>query len=269
MTPTPSLQDVIHLVETDTEDAQPLSRLRVASALVQNLADIGDAALGYFVDQARHAGHSWSEIGEALGVSKQAAQQKQTVRLSLGLNAPTFERFTPRARSVVSAAEPIARAWGHSAIGTEHLLLALYREPLGVAAQILNASNLAADAADAAVGARVEPGPGSPREKLPFSPPAIAVFTGALAAALEMGHNYIGTEHLLLGLVRGDGPAADILEGAGLDQRSLERQVTETLAPYVEARRPVKKPARPAAKKSAAATRSPVAEKAGATKKAR
>src|ERR1700684_909051 len=125
MTPTPSLQDVIHLVESDPDDAQPLNRLRAASALVQNLADIGDAALGYFVDQARHAGHSWSEIGEALGVSKQAAQQKQTVRLSLGLNAPTFERFTPRARNVLVAAEPIARDWGHSHVDTEHLLLAL------------------------------------------------------------------------------------------------------------------------------------------------
>src|SRR5580692_4595706 len=142
MAPTPSLQDVIHLVEADTDDEQPLSRLRVASAVVQNLTEIGDAALGYFVDQARHAGHSWSEIGEALGVSKQAAQQKQTVRLSLGLNAPTFERFTPRARNVVSAAEPVAREWGHGYIGTEHLLLALYREPDGVAARILNESKL-------------------------------------------------------------------------------------------------------------------------------
>src|SRR5580658_932934 len=138
MVPTPTLQDVIHLVEADTEDAEPLSRLGTASVLVRNLTEVGDAALGYFVDQARHAGHSWSEIGEALGVSKQAAQQKHTVRLSLGLNTPTFERFSPRARNVLSAAEPIARQWGHGCIGTEHLLLALYREPEGVAAQILN-----------------------------------------------------------------------------------------------------------------------------------
>src|SRR5580692_3436932 len=144
MAPTPSLQDVIHLVEADTDDEQPLSRLRVASAVVQNLTEIGDAALGYFVDQARHAGHSWSEIGEALGVSKQAAQQKQTVRLSLGLNGPTFERFTPRARKVVSEAEPIARNWGHDHIGTEHILLALYSEPEGVAAQVLNEAHLTA-----------------------------------------------------------------------------------------------------------------------------
>jgi hypothetical protein len=255
MTPTPSLQDVIQLVETDSQDTQPLSRLRVASALVQNLADTGDAALGYFVDQARHAGHSWSEIGEALGVTKQAAQQKQTVRLSLGLNAPTFERFTPRARNVVSAAEPIARQWGHDHIGTEHLLLALYREPGGIAAQILNESNLTADKAEAAVGTRAERGTGTSQEKLPFTPKAIAVFTGALASALEMGHNYIGTEHLLLGLARGDGLAADILEDAGLVEAALERQVTEKLAGYTEGPPPVKRVTGRSVTKSAPAKR--------------
>jgi ClpA/ClpB-like protein len=238
MTPTPSLQDVIHLVEADTGDAQPLSRLRVASALVQNLADIGDAALGYFVDQARHAGHSWSEIGEALGVSKQAAQQKQTVRLSLGLNAPTFERFTPRARTVVSAAEQIARERAQGHIGTEHLLLALYREPEGVAAQILNEWGLTLNKAEDAVRARTEPDPGTPPDKPLFTPKAITVFSGALASALELGHNYIGTEHLLLGLARGDGLAAAILEDAGLVQEVLEGKVTEKLAGYLQARRP-------------------------------
>jgi hypothetical protein len=259
MTPTPSLQDVIHLVEADTEDAQPLSRLRAASALVQNLADIGDAALGYFVDQARHAGHSWSEIGEALGVSKQAAQQKQTVRLSLGLNGPTFERFTPRARNVLTAAEPIACAWGHGYIGTEHLLLALYREPEGVAAQVLNESNLPMGRTETAVAARVKRGKRAPGQKLPFTPKAISVFTGALASALEMGHNYIGTEHLLLGLARGDGLAADILEDAGLSPEALERRITEKLAGYLQARRPAKR-----VTGTAAAKRAP-AKKAGAT----
>ncbi len=258
MTPTPSLQDVIHLVEADTHDEQPLSRLGVASVLVQNLAEVSDAALGYFVDQARHAGHSWSEIGEALGVSKQAAQQRHTVRLSLGLNAPTFERFTPRARSVLSEAEPIAREWGHGYIGTEHLLLALYRQPEGLAAQILNESNLAAEKAEAAVGARTERGPGAPEEKLPFTPKAIVVFSGALASALEMGHNYIGTEHLLLGLARGEGSAADILEDAGLSQESIERQVTEKLARYTQA---LKKVTGTTVSKRARAKQGPATEK--------
>ena len=258
MVPTPSLQEVIHLVEADTHDEEPLSRLETASVVVRNLAEVGDAALGYFVDQARHAGHSWSEIGEALGVSKQAAQQKHTVRLSLDLNAPTFERFTPRARHVVSAAEPIARASGHGHVGTEHLLLALYREPEGVAAQILEEANLPADQAKAAVDARAEPGQGAPDEKLPFAPQARAALSGALSSALEMGHNYIGTEHVLLGLVRGAGLAAAILEDAGLDHETLEHRVTEKLARYAESIRVLQKdigrqlPTKPRPKKAPA-----------------
>ena len=138
MAPSPlTLPDAIHWVDTEAKDPDPLTRLQTASVLVQSLAEVGDAALGYFVDQARHAGHSWSEIGDALGVSKQAAQQKHTVRLSLGPNAPTFEHLTPRARKVVTEAEEIARSWRHGYVGTEHLLLALYSEPESIAAQIL------------------------------------------------------------------------------------------------------------------------------------
>jgi hypothetical protein len=252
MAPSPSLQDVIQLVEADTEDGHPLRRLQVASDLVQSLTEVGDAALGYFVDQARHAGHSWSEIGEALGVSKQAAQQKQTVRLSLGLNGPTFERFTPRARTVVIEAEAMARQWGHGSVGTEHLLLALYREPDGVAAQILNASGFSLEAAEAALEARTTRGPGTPDGKVPFAPTAIAAFTGALASALEMGHNYIGTEHLLLGLARGDGPAADVLGDAGLTLEVIERRVTDVLARYRRALRSAKSSKTTSTKRAAA-----------------
>src|ERR1700727_1810274 len=113
-----SLQDAIHWVDSETPNPDALARLRTASALVHGLAEIGDAALGYYVDQARRDGHSWSEIGDSLGVSKQAAQQKQTVRVSLGPNTPTFEHLTPRARSVVGEAKEIARNWGHAYVGT-------------------------------------------------------------------------------------------------------------------------------------------------------
>jgi hypothetical protein len=241
----PSLHDVIHLVEV--ENHQPLSRLSAASALVRDMAEVGDAALGYFVDQARHAGHSWSEIGEALGVTKQAAQQKHVGRVSLGLNGPTFERFTPRARSVLSAAEPIARSLGHGYVGTEHLLLALYREPEGLAAQILVESGLPADKAEAAVSQRTEHGGEAPGGKLSFTAKAISMFSAALATALELGHNYIGTEHLLLGLIQGDGLAAEVLEGAGLSEQVVTGKVTEKLAVYGQAGKAVKRTAKRAA----------------------
>lgn len=231
--PALSLQDVIQSVESETEN-QPLLRLQAASSQVRELAEIGDAALGYFVDQARNAGHSWSEIGEALGVSKQAAQQKHTVRMSFGLNGPTL--LTPRAQAVIEGSEPIARRLGHRYIGTEHLFLALYRQPEGVAAQVLAEAGLPADEAEAAVAGRTERGSAVAEEKLPFTPKTTAVLNGALAAAVEMGHSYIGTEHLLLGLARGEGIAADILVERGLTEETLALKVSAKLAAYREGR---------------------------------
>ena len=228
MAPAPSLPEVIHLIETESDDPTALGRLRAASDVAGRLAGVGDAALGYFVDQARHAGHSWSEIGTALGVTKQAAQQKHTVRPAPAVDV--FERATPRARNAVGDAAPIARGRGHDQIGTEHLLLALYRDPDSIAAQILAESGLSEDAAAAAVEERAGCGGGAPDGELPFSPQARTVFSAALAAATDLGHNYIGTEHLLLGLARTDGLAREILSGAGLTPEALSRSVTEKLA---------------------------------------
>jgi Clp amino terminal domain, pathogenicity island component len=228
----PSLQEIIQLVETEGEDTNPLGRLHAASGLAGHLAEVGDAALGYFVDQARHAGHSWSEIGEALGVSKQAAQQKHTVRQPPGLESPAFELFTPRARNAVGDSESIARDWGHDYVGTEHLLLSLYRDPQGLAAQILADAGLPEDQATAALGKCVERGAGAPEGKLPFTPKAKAVFNAALAAASELGHGHVGTEHLLLGVDRVDGVAREVLEHAELTPGILSEQVVAKLASH-------------------------------------
>ena len=227
-----TLQDFIVRVEGESDDGRPLSRLQTASSVAHHLEEIGDAGLGYFVDQARHAGHSWSEIGEALGVSKQAAQQKQSLRLSLGPNAPTFERLTPRARHVVEAAEDVARALGHHEIGTSHLLLALYKEPQGIAARILTESGLTAKKAETAVLRHVDKGEGAPDGKLGHTPRATAAHTAALAAAVGLGHNYIGTEHLLLGLSSGDGVAARILQEHGLTETALVPKVREKITAF-------------------------------------
>jgi hypothetical protein len=258
MPPAPSLPEVIDLVEADAVDARPLNRLRAASTLVRKLTDLGDAALGYFVDQARHAGHSWSEIGEALGVTKQAAQQRHTVRSSA--SGMTFERFTPRARKVVDGAEPIAREWGHDYVGTEHLLLSLLREPDGLGAQILIEGGLPEEMATAAIQERVEPGTGPPEGALPFRPEAKTALISASAMALDMGHSYIGTEHVLLGLAREDGIAGEVLEQAGLDPDVVTIRITEKLARYADSRRAVQrtpKGARPKASSAKQAPRTP------------
>jgi len=192
-----------------------------------------DAALGYFVDQARRAGHSWAEIGASLGVTKQAAQQRQLSRnVTLGVGPVTFERFTVRARNVVSESKTVAVELGHNYIGTEHLFLALYKEPEGLAAVVLNEAGLTEERASEAVLARVARG-SSGNPMAPFTPKAIAVFSNALTIALELGHNYIGTEHLLLGLHRSDGVAGNVLADAGLAYHELVALVVGKLSDFV------------------------------------
>lgn len=215
----PTLNDVIQRVESES-DGEPLHRLQAASAIVRELNDIGDAVLGYFVDQARHAGHSWSEIGEALGVSKQAAQQKQNARTLLGPNPSTLERFTPRARAVLSGAAQVAEAWDHGYIGTEHVLLALFGQPEGLGAMILESAGLSREKAEQAV-AEIVPRGTAAGDNRAYTPRVMAAVNAALAAALELDHNYIGTEHLLLGLVSGDGVAAEVLDAAGITRQTV------------------------------------------------
>ena len=239
MTPAPTLQELIQEVVQDAPNDDPLKRLETAAGMIHSLSDVGDAALGYFVDQARRAGHSWSEIGESLGVSKQAAQQRQVARTG-GLTSVTFERFTERARRVVAASEERARELQHNYIGTEHLLLAQFSMPEAIAAQVLTESGLSEDAVRQAIRDAVGEGAQVPEGHLPFTPRAVEVFTGALAAALEFRHNYIGTEHLLLGLVRTEGLANEILAAAGLDAAVLTPKITDKLAGF-QAPAPAKK----------------------------
>lgn len=230
MAPAPSPQELIQLVETETEDSSPLGRVRAASDLAGRLAEVGDATLGHFVDQARDAGHSWSQIGDALGVSKQAAQQKHLVRQVSSLAGPGVELFTPRARNAVSDAEVVAREWGHDYVGTEHLLLALYRDPHGVGTVVLTESGLSEDQVVEAVAQRVEPGSGSRDGKLPFTRMARAAVEAARSAAERLGHNYVGTEHLLIGLDRVDGVAREVLEQAGLTPELVDERVVAKVA---------------------------------------
>ncbi|MFI5045638.1 MAG: Clp protease N-terminal domain-containing protein [Acidimicrobiia bacterium] len=249
MTPAPTLQDLIRDVQHDAPDQAPLHRLETAAHMVQSMTDVGDAALGYFVDQARRSGHSWSEIGESLGVSKQAAQQRHVVRTG-GLTNVTFERFTDRARRVVVRAQEEARLLDHNYIGTEHILLAQFSEPEGLAAQVLTEAGVSQESVRQAVRERVGEGPGTPEGHLPFTPRAIDVFTGALAAALELGHNYIGTEHLLFGIVRTEGLANEILQAAGLDEAALTPKIIAKLSGFQKAMPTKRAPRKPAAKKA-------------------
>jgi hypothetical protein len=230
MAPAPNLQELIDTVRRDSPESAPLTELSTAATLIAEANEVGDATLGFFVDRARHAGHSWSQIGEALGVSKQAAQQRH--HRSSAATLASFERVTDRARRVIEASEFAARDLGHSYIGTEHLLLAVYDQPESIAAIILDTAGLSAPAARAAVTAIVPEGKGAPDGNLPFTPRSTLVFTNATEAAVRLGHNYVGTEHLLLGLVDGDGVAATVLRDAGLTSEQTLNAVISQLAGF-------------------------------------
>ena len=259
MTPPPTLQELIETVRQDARSDLSLDQLVVAAAAAGQLAETTDALLGHFVDRCRHDGRSWTEISNALGVSKQAVHKRFAPALAAHIFAatpsPTFERFTDRARHVIAAAHQAARSLGAEAVGSEHLLLGLFAEPAGIAGRTLAAMNVSEDFVLAALRSLQRDDAGNApaaRGSAPAargSAPAAGEDTGnaadtaaayrndakwalqeALTVALDFGHNYIGTEHLLLGLYRNPGSAAaGILLDAGALEGTARAHITDML----------------------------------------
>jgi ATP-dependent Clp protease ATP-binding subunit ClpA len=141
-----------------------------------------------------------------------------------------FERFTDRARRVVVFAQEDARLLDHNYIGTEHILLGLLREPEGIAARALSSLGIQAETVRARVEEVVGRGKKAPTGHIPFTPRAKKVLELSLREALAFGHNYIGTEHILLGLIReGDGVAAKVLVQLGADLDRVRQAVVDLL----------------------------------------
>src|SRR5579885_2073628 len=144
-----------------------------------------------------------------------------------------FERFTDRARSVVVLAQEEARLLNHNYIGTEHLLLGLIRESEGIAATALERLGVSLEVVRSRVEEIIGYGGSSPSGHIPFTPRAKKVLELSLREALQLGHNYIGTEHLLLGLIReGEGVAAQVLVKLGADLNRVRQQVLQLLSGY-------------------------------------
>ena len=144
-----------------------------------------------------------------------------------------FERFTDRARRVVVLAQEEARMLNHNYIGTEHILLGLIHEGEGVAAKALEALNISLEGVHAQVEEIIGQGQQAPSGHIPFTPRAKKVLELSLREALQLGHNYIGTEHILLGLIReGEGVAAQVLVKLGADLNSVRQQVIQLLSGY-------------------------------------
>ena len=144
-----------------------------------------------------------------------------------------FERFTDRARRVVVLAQEEARMLNHNYIGTEHILLGLIHEGEGVAAKALESMGTSLDAVRAQVEEIIGQGQQAPSGHIPFTPRAKKVLELSLREALQLGHNYIGTEHILLGLIReGEGVAAQVLVKLGADLNRVRSTVIQLLSGY-------------------------------------
>lgn len=221
------MQALIDGVKVDAPDEEALSQLSQALKAVRDLEQVGDALLGHFVDQCRRSGHSWSEISSALGVSKQAAHKRFT------FDVPTFERFTERARMVLSRSEIEAHRLGHGFVGTEHILLALFEVTEGLAFRVLDHAGMSKSMAEEQVLALIKPATASEQGKVPFTPRAKTALRGAVEEALQLGHDYIGTEHLLLGLLSDeDSVAAKVLRDLGASSDTIRDRTLELLAGY-------------------------------------
>jgi hypothetical protein len=244
------LQALVDDIERHAPD-DPLDRLVAATLRHAELADLADQLLDHFVQAARSAGCTWNQIGEALGVSKQAAQQRHGAgdeafdglvewMRRRGLGRRRFDRFTERARDAVVAAQQAARDLGHPLVGTEHALIGLLDDPDSLASRLLHGWSVTRDDVVAEVRRRVTPGESesesggdatgsAPAGHIPFSPRAKKAADLTLRQALSLGHNYIGTEHILLGVIQAEGLGAQILHDRGVSLPRARQAVIEAL----------------------------------------
>ena len=170
----------------------------------------------------------FSGVREGFG----SAERYAITRLEKGVQE-MFERFTDRARRVVVLAQEEARMLNHNYIGTEHILLGLIHEGEGVAAKALESLNISLEAVRSQVEESIGQGKQAPSGHIPFTPRAKKVLELSLREALQLGHNYIGTEHILLGLIReGEGVAAQVLVKLGADLNRVRQQVIQLLSGY-------------------------------------
>jgi Clp amino terminal domain, pathogenicity island component len=199
-----NLQRLIEAIDTDLPTADPVDKVSEAQQRARSLSDIGDQLIDHFVTRARSTGTPWAQIGDALGVTRQAAQQRWV--------PPVYQRFTNRARHVVVLAQEWARTLRHGHIGTEHLLLGVLDETEGLGAKILIELAGSAEAVREPLVNGLRPDVAVPPAKIPFTQLGKEALGHANAESAALGHDWVGTEHVLLGLLKiPDGTAAQVL----------------------------------------------------------
>ncbi|KMS91402.1 Clp protease N-terminal domain-containing protein [Prauserella rugosa] len=241
------LGDLINAIKAAHSDV--LEQLSDAVLAGQHLGEIADHLIGHFVDQARRSGASWTDIGASMGVSKQAVQKRFVTKADEPMNPEEgFSRFTPRARNAVVAAGDLAREHAHATVTPAHLVLGLLSEPEGLAVKALADQGVTEQAVRESATAALPASPGETGAEsggaesgadeseaaglAPFSVEAKKALELTYREALRLGHNYIGTEHMLLALLENEN-GAGVLTGVGVDKGRVEEFVDATLRQIV------------------------------------
>jgi ClpA/ClpB-like protein len=224
--PAVRLDDLIGAIAS--AHAEPLDRLTGAVVLAEHLGEVADSLIGHFVDQARRAGASWSEIGQSMGVTKQAAQKRFVARGGSGTTpldpSQGFSRFTDEARAVVVTAQERAREAGNTTISVGHLVLALVADPHSAAARAVSAQGVSLDDVTRAASATLPPAAAAVPALIPFDAHARAGLERTFAEAQRLGAEAIGSEHLLLAILVVE-DRTGVLAGLGVDSAAVEAHI--------------------------------------------
>ncbi|MXG29035.1 Clp protease N-terminal domain-containing protein [Streptomyces sp. YIM 132580] len=230
-TPSVRLDDLIEAIKKSNPDA--LEQLSGAVIAADHLGDVADHLIGHFVDQARRSGASWTDIGRSMGVTRQAAQKRFVTKKGEEASdldpSQGFGRFTQRARNVVMASHNEAKTTRHAEIRPAHLALGLLAEPESIAARVLAGQGVTPDALRAAAALALPAAVDEVPELIPYDADARKVLELTFREALRLGHNYVGTEHILLALLEfedGSGP----LNGLGLTKEATSAAVGSAVA---------------------------------------
>ncbi|MBB5867743.1 hypothetical protein F4553_001122 [Allocatelliglobosispora scoriae] len=212
-----TLDELITHVKERHPDGTPLDHLAEAASVADHLGELSDHLVGHFVDQARRSGASWTMIGQSMGVTKQAVQK----RFVAGETA--MDRFTNRAQVVVLKAQTEARNRGHAEVTSLHLVVGLLAEWEGLAGKAIEAAGVSDVAVSEAVLAELPPSGELSMRPAPFSAGMRKVLELTVREGLRLGHGYIGTEHILLGLLEAEEePGAQLLADLGVTKSGVE-----------------------------------------------
>jgi hypothetical protein len=235
-----SLDSLIGHVHSLRPDGDPLDHLSVAAFVSAELVNQADVLLGHFVDRARRAGVSWTQIGANMGVSKQAVRKRFVPRWDGSDPIPEgqlYSRCTIRARNALLVAGEVA---GPDQVETPHLLVGLLSERQGLAAKIMRRAGISDDQVNAALGVTVEDiRPRTARDpradvaalyRLRLGTTAQQALHNTAETARRLGHNFIGTEHILLGTLSTEGVTTERLRSLGLAAERVEAELVAELA---------------------------------------